>query len=68
MSVTLRPPEGADVITIAIGTRTYVPGKGGAWTIDDNDADDLRRAGWQDVPSADAVTADKTADAPAPEA
>ena len=68
MSVTLRPPEGADVITIAIGARTYVPGKGGAWTIDENDADDLRRAGWQDVPSADAVTVDQTADVPAPEA
>ena len=68
MAVKMRPPEKADVITIAIGARTYVPGKGGAWTIDDNDADDLRRAGWQDVPSADAAPADTTADAPAPEA
>ena len=68
MAVRMRPPEGADVITIAIGARTYVPGKGGDWTIDDNDADDLRRAGWHDVPSADAVTVDQTADVTAPEA
>lgn len=52
MAVKLQPPEAQDVKRVSIGARTYEP-KGGSWTIDDIDADDLRRAGWQDVPSAD---------------
>lgn len=53
MVVKLQPPAGSDVTRVSIGARTYEP-KGGSWTIEDIDADDLRRAGWQDVPSADA--------------
>ena len=68
MGVKMRPPEGADVKRVHVGSRTYVPGKAGAWVIDEHDADDLRRAGWQDVPAADGAKADTVAGAPATEA
>jgi hypothetical protein len=51
---------------VSIGPRAYEP-KGGAWNIDEIDADDLRRAGWQDVPSTDASSTN-TVVTPTPEA
>lgn len=67
MAVRMRPPEGADVKRVSVGLRTYEPGKAGTWTIEEIDADDLRRAGWQDEPSGKA-SPDATADVPASEA
>ena len=66
MAVKLQPPEAEDVRRVSIGARTYEP-KGGSWNIDDIDADDLRRAGWQDVPSADKAST-VTVVTPTPEA
>lgn len=51
MATKLTPPQDADVRRVSIGARVYEP-KSGVWTIDENDADDLRRLGWQDVPAA----------------
>ena len=68
MAVKMRPPDGADVKRVHVGLRTYVPGKAGTWTIDDNDADDLRRIGWQNASASDEAKADSPADVPAPEA
>jgi hypothetical protein len=59
----MKPPEGADVVSISIGSRTYVADKGGVWSIESVDADDLRRAGWQDVSSANAAKAINVASA-----
>lgn len=64
----MRPPAGADVRRVSSGSRTYVPGRGGAWMIDDEDADDLRRAGWaDDVPAATGEGSAAPAPASAPE-
>lgn len=51
MAIKLTPPADSDVRRVSIGARVYEP-KSGVWTIEDNDADDLRRLGWQDVPAA----------------
>lgn len=53
MAVKLQPPAESDVTRVSIGPRVYEPNSG-AWIIDEMDADDLRRAGWQDAPSTDA--------------
>lgn len=66
MAVKLQPPAGSDVTRVSIGARNYEP-KNGAWNIDEIDADDLRRAGWQDVPSTDASST-VTVVTPTPEA
>jgi hypothetical protein len=66
MAVKLQPPAESDVTRVSIGPRAYEP-KGGAWNIDEIDADDLRRAGWQDVPSTDASSTN-TVVTPTPEA
>jgi len=51
MAVKLQPPIGSDVKRVSIGARVYEP-TDGAWDIQEIDADDLRRAGWQDEPTA----------------
>ena len=66
MAVKLQPPIGSDVKRVSIGARVYEP-TGGAWDIQEIDADDLRRAGWQDVPSTDASSTN-TVVTPTPEA
>jgi hypothetical protein len=66
MAVKLQPPAESDVTRVSIGPRAYEP-KDGAWNIDEIDADDLRRAGWQDVPSTDASSTN-TVVTPTPEA
>lgn len=66
MAVKLQPPAESDVTRVSIGARVYEP-TDGAWNIDEIDADDLRRAGWQDVPLTDASSTN-TVVTPTPEA
>jgi hypothetical protein len=66
MAVKLEPPIKSDVKRVSIGARVYEP-TDGAWDIDEIDADDLRRAGWQDVPLTDASSTN-TVVTPTPEA
>ena len=67
MAVKLSPPPDADVVRVSIGARSY-EAKGGTWTIEDDDADDLRRAGWRDAPAGGSQASSTPVVTPTPEA
>jgi hypothetical protein len=67
MSVELTPPMGANVVRVSVGARTY-EATGNAWLIEEQDADDLRRAGWRDAPAGTSEASPDLVVIPTPEA